>query len=381
MGSIRQHVPLTGTNHVSPPQAIAAAYRKRSRPVVEVSSQGWPDDDSLGTLDDSLGEELYVAPASDRLLEDRLLLGLGGIDSAKDARGPEDAESDALERAAAQGANEDRDRLQEEDAQPQLAEIGVELGLELQRTVESERALLALLEDSPPTPMLLEAPTVPMLPSSAPTDGPPLELPHYAAPLAASAAPLECVPPMGAHARQGGARDSLEHPGDGGGGGRRRPCVAAAREDAAAGAGPVGGPSRAWGRESKGARHGRAAESKTARATPAKGSVRPVEVKPGRTTTYGDMITAALAQLPGQQGTLDAICDLIEMQFSCQLNHEMESVRMHVCHGSTQGVCECIHTKLTTLARIVSGPEANYRLACERAKDHQPQLRSALRAD
>ena len=32
-----------------------------------------------------------------------------------------------------------------------------------------------------------------------------------------------------------------------------------------------------------------------------------------------------MLQLPGQQGTLDAICDLIERQHGGQLNREMES--------------------------------------------------------
>lgn len=44
-----------------------------------------------------------------------------------------------------------------------------------------------------------------------------------------------------------------------------------------------------------------------------------------RAPTYGDMISYALSQLPSNQGTLDEICDLIEVQYAAQLNHEMES--------------------------------------------------------
>ena len=51
----------------------------------------------------------------------------------------------------------------------------------------------------------------------------------------------------------------------------------------------------------------------------------PRKQKKARTLTYGDMISAALKQLPSNQGTLDEICDLIEKQYSKQLNHELES--------------------------------------------------------
>ena len=41
--------------------------------------------------------------------------------------------------------------------------------------------------------------------------------------------------------------------------------------------------------------------------------------------TYSDMISQALKQLPSHQGTLEEICDVIEMQFARYLNHELES--------------------------------------------------------
>jgi len=44
-----------------------------------------------------------------------------------------------------------------------------------------------------------------------------------------------------------------------------------------------------------------------------------------RAPTYGDMISYALSQLPSNQGTLDEICDLIEVKYAAQLNQEMES--------------------------------------------------------
>ncbi|KAL1520178.1 hypothetical protein AB1Y20_023648 [Prymnesium parvum] len=47
--------------------------------------------------------------------------------------------------------------------------------------------------------------------------------------------------------------------------------------------------------------------------------------KKARTLTYGDMISSALKQLPSNQGTLDEICEVIEKQYSKQLNHELES--------------------------------------------------------
>ena len=53
----------------------------------------------------------------------------------------------------------------------------------------------------------------------------------------------------------------------------------------------------------------------------------PRKQKKARALTYGDMISAALQQLPFKQGTLDEICDLIEKQYSKQLNHELESGR------------------------------------------------------
>ncbi|KAL3904569.1 MAG: hypothetical protein SGPRY_011238 [Prymnesium sp.] len=47
--------------------------------------------------------------------------------------------------------------------------------------------------------------------------------------------------------------------------------------------------------------------------------------KKSRSLTYGDMISSALKQLPSNQGTLDEICEVIEKQYSKQLNHELES--------------------------------------------------------
>jgi len=51
----------------------------------------------------------------------------------------------------------------------------------------------------------------------------------------------------------------------------------------------------------------------------------PRKQKKARALTYGDMISVALKQLPSNQGTLDEICDVIEKQYSKQLNHELES--------------------------------------------------------
>lgn len=87
--------------------------------------------------------------------------------------------------------------------------------------------------------------------------------------------------------------------------------------------------------------------------------------KTAKALTYGDMISSAIKQLPSQQGTLDEICDLIEREFSTQLNHELESGprRIPVWRASVRKIINLNYGMRFRRISIEDGTKAVFSLA------------------
>eukprot|EP00967_Tisochrysis_lutea_P054306 scaffold67856_cov28-Tisochrysis_lutea.AAC.1 len=86
--------------------------------------------------------------------------------------------------------------------------------------------------------------------------------------------------------------------------------------------------------------------------------------------TYGDMISAALRQLPARRGTLEQIYDEMEKKFGSQLNTELEAGPRQVGAGygvdTPGGVSRRMSERRSFLV-------VGTRMEGERAEDHQPQ--------
>jgi len=92
--------------------------------------------------------------------------------------------------------------------------------------------------------------------------------------------------------------------------------------------------------------------------------------KKSRSMTYGDMISAALRQLPARRGTLEQIYDEMEKKFGSQLNTELEAGPRQVGAGygvdTPGGVSRRMSERRSFLV-------VGTRMEGERAEDHQPQ--------
>lgn len=117
----------------------------------------------------------------------------------------------------------------------------------------------------------------------------------------------------------------------------------------------------------------------------------PRKQKKARALTYGDMISAALKQLPSNQGTLDEICEVIEKQYSKQLNHELESGNpdLRLSCFSPSSFDPHLHSETSLFLRPSASSSllltcawlrttADNCLASLRSKNHKSELRHAV---